>query len=274
MTRLFDAVRSRFAGLLSTTRKHLRNQRSRWSTVIWTALRPMTMFAIRSGRLAELTPRAVRHLLGPMSAQSRRIVLLEIGANDGQHTTGFVREFGETVTIHAFEPEPRAVQRFLAKGFDGSVRLHQIALGASDGVAVFHRSGGAESRQRPDGWFYSGSLRRPKKHLEVFPWVTFDDSMQVPVRSLDSWAAEFGVDAVDFIWMDVQGAEADVIRGGERMLGSTRFVYTEYSDEELYEGQATLAQLLAELDGWRIVAQFPNDVLLENTRFNREQVGR
>ena len=98
--------------------------------------------------------------------------------------------------------------------------------------------------------------------------------MQVSVRSLDSWAEEFGVGSVDFIWMDVQGAEVDVIRGGAHLLGSTRFLYTEYSDEELYEGQATLAELVEELDGWTLVAKFPNDVLFENMRFKQPEVRR
>jgi FkbM family methyltransferase len=266
MRRLFAAVLSRVMSILWRARKCLRRQRGRWSVAIWTSLRPLTLFAIRSGRMVELTPRAVRHLLAFTESDARPTVLLEIGANDGGHTLGFLNELGKAVTIHAFEPEPRAARRFAARGFDERVRLHEIALGSSDGCAQFFQSGGAVSEARPEGWFDSGSLRQPKRHLEVHPWVTFESSLEVSVRSLDSWAAEFGVESVDFIWMDVQGAEADVIRGGLRLLSNTRFLYTEYSDDELYEGQATLGQLVDLLDGWRLVAQFPNDVLFENAR--------
>jgi FkbM family methyltransferase len=194
-------------------------------------------------------------------------VILEIGANDGEHTAGFAREFAEDVVIHAFEPEPRAIDRFRQKNFSQSVHLYEIALGASDGVAEFFQSGGAESEAHPDGWHYSGSIRRPKNHIEHYPWVTFEHSIEVSVRSLDSWADEVGLKMVDFIWMDVQGAENDVIRGGQRLLANTRFLYTEFSNDELYEGQAKLHQLTEALGGWKMIAKFPNDVLFENPNF-------
>jgi len=240
----------------------------RLTNLMWTSIPQLTLFALDSGRLSRLTPRAVRHLVESGEQNSNRIsVILEIGANDGEDTSRFLREFGGACIIHAFEPEPRAIESFLTKGFDQRVQLHQIALGESEGVAEFFQSGGAESEVRPGGWSYSGSIRRPKNHLQVYPWVTFEHSIKVPVRSLDAWGDEFGVGPIDFIWMDVQGAEADVIRGGQSMLRNTRFLYTEYSNHELYEGQATLKQLIELLEGWSVIAQFPNDVLFGNSRF-------
>jgi FkbM family methyltransferase len=274
MRRLFAAIWSRGVSVLRRARKRLRRQTGSWSAALWTSVPAATIFALRSGRMVEMTPRAVRHLVTYNESDSRPFLLLEIGANDGGHTSRFLHEFGEAVTIHAFEPEPRALLRFGSRGFDERVQLHEVALGAHDGVARFFQSGGAVSEARPDGWFDSGSLRQPKRHLEVHPWVTFESSLEVRVSTLDSWAAEFNVERADFIWMDVQGAEADVIRGGRRLLSNTRFLYTEYSNDELYEGQATLGQLVDLLDGWRLVAQFPNDVLFENTRLREGKAVR
>lgn len=62
--------------------------------------------------------------------------------------------------------------------------------------------------------------------------------------------------------MDVQGAEQDVIEGGRRALSRTRFVYTEYSNEQLYEGQLSLRELLKILPEFRIVKRYPHDILL------------
>lgn len=235
----------------------------------WTVSPAITRSAVQGGRLSELTPRAVRHLVADGdSRSSHRVVILEIGAHDGGTSDGFLREFGPNLMLHAFEPEPRAIRRFLSRGLDERARLHQVALGRADGVATFYRSGGAVSHDRPDGWDLSGSIRKPRRHLEVHPWVTFTQTLTVPVRSLDSWGDEVGLGRVDFIWMDVQGAEADVIRGAPRVLARTRLLYTEYSNHELYEGQATLDQLIEALTGWRLVAQLPNDALFENLRFS------
>lgn len=67
--------------------------------------------------------------------------------------------------------------------------------------------------------------------------------------------------------MDVQGAELDVFRGGKNALSKTRFIYTEYSNIEIYEGQATLPELLKHLKTFKITMRYKNDVLLKNTQF-------
>jgi hypothetical protein len=41
---------------------------------------------------------------------------------------------------------------------------------------------------------------------------------------------------VDFMWVDVQGAEDLVFTGAKDVLSRTRYVYTEYATD-LYEGQ-------------------------------------
>ena len=79
------------------------------------------------------------------------------------------------------------------------------------------------------------------------------------------------VKTVDLLWADVQGAEVDLIEGGRETLARTSYLYTEYSNAELYAGQINLEEILARLPGWRVVQNFPTtedyaDVLLENTR--------
>jgi hypothetical protein len=75
---------------------------------------------------------------------------------------------------------------------------------------------------------------------------------------------------VDFNWADIQGAEGEMVRGGHDLLRRTRYLFTEYSDEELYEGQATLDELLALLPDYRVVELWPDDVLLENRAFTAD----
>ena len=49
--------------------------------------------------------------------------------------------------------------------------------------------------------------------------------------------------AIDLIWADVQGAEADLIEGGTEALRRTRYFYTEYNNQELIRGPG---------ESWRI----------------------
>jgi hypothetical protein len=86
---------------------------------------------------------------------------------------------------------------------------------------------------------------------------------------LDTWLASTNLDRIDFIWADVQGAEEDLILGAGRALQITRFFYTEYSNEEWYEGQINLSGLIEALPDFEVAALFPADVL-----FRRQGVRR
>jgi 2-O-methyltransferase len=208
----------------------------------------------------------LRNLVG---ANAR--VILEIGAHHGWHTEAFLRLFPDAV-IYAFEPDPRAIAKFKANISNPRVHLFEIAISAMDGEAEFHASGGLRpgmsytdaERIYPHGWDQSGSLRAPKTHKAKWPWCKFDRTIPVAIRSLDSWAQEHGVGSVDFIWADMQGAEGDLISGGLTTLARTRYLYTEYSDEEIYEEEPTLQMLLDMLPNFYVLKRYPSDVLLKN----------
>ncbi|WP_306767047.1 FkbM family methyltransferase [Rhizobium leguminosarum] len=122
------------------------------------------------------------------------------------------------------------------------MRLSEVAISDRNGMIEFHPSNGNGSAKE---WDLSGSIRRPKNHLSEYALVRFDRPISVETRRLDDWCGEAGLENIDVIWMDVQGAEADVIAGGNQILSRTPYIYTEYSDQELYEGQLPCAPFLS-----------------------------
>jgi FkbM family methyltransferase len=200
-------------------------------------------------------------------------MILEIGCNDGSETLWFLEMF-ERPTVHCFEPDPRAIARFKTTvGQRPNVHLVELALSDHGGEVTFYQSSGMRSEEQakamPDGWDLSGSIREPKKHLEVYPWVRFGKEITVSTSTLDAWCDEHGIGTVDFIWMDVQGAEGDVLRGGRNTLAKTRFLYTEYNEDELYAGQFNLRQLMKYLEdlGFVVLIRYPEDVLFGSRAF-------
>lgn len=191
-----------------------------------------------------------------------RPVILEIGANCGQSTAEFIKYFPEA-KIYCFEPDPRAIQKFRKNIQSENVVLIESAVGANTGHVMFHQSCGAESID-PDGWDHSGSIRKPKTHLEVWPWVRFEKQIPVPMIKLDDWASNLELEHVDFIWADVQGAESDLILGALKTLEITDYFYTEYSDDEWYEGQINFATLSSLLFNFELVKKYKNDALFSN----------
>lgn len=193
--------------------------------------------------------------------------IIEAGANNGEHSLWLATQFPKA-TIHCFEPEPRAIERFRSNvGNHPRITLHPFALAATDTTLQFYQSSGThpsgEIPAMPQGWDLSGSLKKPKLHLDVHPWVAFNSVIEVTARSLDSWCAEHRIPSVDLLWMDVQGAERDVIQGALKTINSTNLIYTEYSNRELYEGQPSFAELMALLPDFTVAERLPSDVLFK-----------
>lgn len=212
---------------------------------------------------AQITKDLIRECVG-----KQKPTILEIGCNDGTDTLGLLDVF-DNPTIYCFEPDPRAIARFKEKVDQCSnVHLFEIAISDRNGETTFYQSSGQPpdewAKTMPEGWDQSGSIKEPKDHLIVYPWVTFDKSITVKTARLDTWCNAHGLDLIDFIWMDVQGAEMDVLRGGVDTFNKTRFLYTEYDTKELYKGQYNLKQLLKYLDDFEVIVRYPTDVLLMN----------
>lgn len=207
-------------------------------------------------------PFAIRDWVESTFGDARAKTFLELGAHRGTDTAWLSHIPG--VTMHAFEPDPRNEQPPRP-----NVMLHRAAVTDADGRAPFvlSESGWGQA------WTHSSSLKRPLNHLTRYP-VTFGETVEVKTISLDSFARQTGISTVDFIWADIQGAEGEMIRGGIELLRRTRYLYTEYSDDEMYEGQSTLADILAMLPDYRVVELWPDDVLLENLTFSRAAEGR
>jgi FkbM family methyltransferase len=215
----------------------------------------------------DITKEQIRQYVGKENP-----VILEIGCNDGTHTKWFLEAFAQP-HIYCFEPDPRAIERFKANlGSQKNVKLFECALSDKEGEITFYQSSGAPNKDiadylpdsMPDGWDLSGSIRPPKEHLEEFPWVKFDTNITVPTITLDAWCKQQNITEIDFIWMDVQGAEIDVFRGGAGMLPKTRYIFTEYSERQMYSGQYTLPQLLEYLKDFVLLVRYQGDILLKN----------
>ena len=70
-------------------------------------------------------------------------IIIEVGANCGQTTIDLLQAI-PGATIHAFEPDPRAIAKFRDTVVNPNVHLYECAIGAVNGSISFHQSSGAE----------------------------------------------------------------------------------------------------------------------------------
>jgi FkbM family methyltransferase len=194
-------------------------------------------------------------------------VLVEIGVHFGEDTRVF-RQMLPAARIVGFEPDPRNIEIIQDTGVDRICEFHPVALSDKNEIRTFYMSSGKvghhPDRQHLDNdWSSSSSLKRPTGHLNEHKWITFPNTAQVQCMRLDD-VESLKDTTVDFIWVDVQGAEDIVFSGAKDVLSRTRYVYTEYATD-LYEGQLNRSQLIAMFGPkWEIVHDFGGDILLKN----------
>lgn len=171
------------------------------------------------------------------------ITIFDIGACEGEDAVRYARLFPRAV-VYAVEPVPDNVVRLqatLTRHDATKVQVLPYALSNTPGSAVLHVSSGSPPGHRPtDDWDYgnkSSSLLAPEGHLEVHPWVRFETEITVPTHRLDAICADRQIERLDFLHLDVQGAELMVLEGAGSFLTRVTGIWLEVEAVPLYRGQ-------------------------------------
>ncbi|MFK7949216.1 MAG: FkbM family methyltransferase [Saprospiraceae bacterium] len=156
-------------------------------------------------------------------------IIFEAGASNGIDSLELCKQFPKG-HIHAFEPIP-AVFAELKKRVEGqqNISLYPIALDGKNGVTTMYLSGDSDDTRS------SSSLLKPKEHINFHEHIPFEEELSVPVKTIDTWAAENGVTQIDFMWLDMQGNELTALKAAPNILKTVKVIYTEVSLIETYE---------------------------------------
>ena len=156
--------------------------------------------------------------------------IIHIGGHYGEEIDEYVRNGIQEIVI--FEP--------LSDSFDilceniqelnANIIAHQVALGPEETTATMYVS---------DNEKQSSSLLKPKVHITHHPHVKFPETEDVEVKVLD----DFDYTKYNFINMDVQGYELEVLKGATETLKHVDYVYCEVNRDEVYEGNAYVEEL-------------------------------
>ena len=152
------------------------------------------------------------------------MVFVDVGANDGYYTLFAARRVGPSGRVVAAEPSSRErahLQRNLGRNGLDNVTVVPAAIGAASGLADLHLAHGVHAGHNTLGSFAHDDVVRAS--LE-----------RVPIEPLDAVIARLGLAQVDFVKIDVEGAEALVIAGAATVLKSMRpMLLLEVNDKAL-----------------------------------------
>jgi FkbM family methyltransferase len=165
--------------------------------------------------LARRTPYLEPELLGLADLVQPGAVCVDVGAAAGIYTLLLSRLAGDTGEVHSVEPLrfAHSVWSSVLRAKDGrNVRRHEVALGAQPGTATMsvpvRRSGGKVTGRSFLAWNTTGLGSNAE----------FPRHMDHPVRvdTLDALCA--GLSRLDFVKIDVEGAELQVLMGGQQVI--------------------------------------------------------
>jgi len=171
--------------------------------------------------------------------------VFEIGACEGEDTIEYARLF-PSACFWLFEPLPvnfDKLRELLLRYPKINAKTFPLALSDHTGTATFHVSSVAKNRKSdPSARIWAGnkssSLLAPRDDKPAnLQWLDFSRSIQVQTETLDIFCDRNAVSPIDFVHMDVQGAELKVLAGAKRMLPHIKAVWMEVAFEATYEGQ-------------------------------------
>ena len=185
------------------------------------------------------------------------ITILDVGSCEGEDSLRYLTAFPQS-RVFAFEPFPdnaRKIKALIPGELSERFRLIEAAISDEDGEADLHLSSGQPpSKSQDDRWDYgnkSSSLLAPAELMQRFhPWLQFKKKIRIPTLRLDSFAKQAGLNHVDFIHMDIQGAELKALQGAANLLKKTGLIWIEVADEMIYSGQPKAADINSLLTGF------------------------
>jgi len=175
--------------------------------------------------------------------RNEKLTIFDIGGCEGEDSLLYAKLFKNS-SVYVFEPLPenqKLILNNLERYNAASVQLVPVALSDENGFSDFYVSSGqpAVRSDYPD-WDFgnkSSSLLPPEEVLQQVDWLKFDAVIKVRTRTLLQIALEYNIETIDFIHMDVQGAELKVLQGAGDFLHRIKAVWLEIAETRLYKNQ-------------------------------------
>ena len=169
-------------------------------------------------------------------------VVFDVGANKGAWCE-MVLGINPAVNIFAFEPVPRTFESLKAGLNYANVELYNLAVSEADKEQIFYHYSRDHQVEEMSSFYRRFKM---EKKLNISP-----SPVSVRCVSLDSFCSKRGIPKINFLKIDTEGSELDVLQGAKAMLRSRTIdvVQFEYGGTFLDAGIA-LKQIFRFLTGF------------------------
>lgn len=172
--------------------------------------------------------------------------VLQVGASYGQEMKWFIDNGIQAGVFIEPLPEPFQVLSQTCRQLPNFVAVNALCAEETGQKVSFHvASNGGQS----------SSMLKPMNHLTEFDFVRFNEPIEMVSNRLDhviAFLQQHGhgatCEALNFLYMDTQGAELKVLRGAGAVLDRIDYIVSEVTRNRMYDGAPQLAELMAFLE--------------------------
>ena len=158
--------------------------------------------------------------------------VVQVGAHTGQEIDK-IKQIDKKIKFLAFEPNSKIFE-ILKKKFrnDLSVKTINKALGSRVATSNFWEASNEGQ---------SSSILKPKNHLNYAKDISFSETEKINIETLDMYLKYF--DNYNFLIVDTQGYELEVLKGAMSTLKFFDYIYIEVNKDEVYENCALFSDI-------------------------------
>ena len=152
-------------------------------------------------------------------------IILEAGSHRGEDTKILSKKWPEGI-VYGFEPCPEYYSQLKKEVANlKNVFVFPFALFSSKGKRTFYKS---------TKWDGASSLFKDEGNGLDY----HDISFEVMCVNLDDWAQENGVNAIHYMWLDMEGAELTALKSAPKILSTVQAISLEANFQEFRKGMA------------------------------------
>ena len=155
--------------------------------------------------------------------------IVHVGAHYGDEIPEYL--LNGVKNIVCFEPLKQNLLILRRKESD-IVKIFPFALGNEEKNVIMHISSNKAK---------SSSVLRPKKHLIRHPRTKFIGTEEVSMKKMISFKSE--VQGCNYLCLDVQGFEYEVLLGAQDLIAQFDYMYVEVNRDETYENNHLIGDI-------------------------------
>jgi FkbM family methyltransferase len=226
--------------------------------IVITLKKFLRKFGLKISKINDYPSPSSMDILKKIFPHEKKFVIFDVGAHEGQSASKYNFEF-PNAPIYSFEPFRDAYNKIIEKNIPNVIALN-MGLSNEKGSQKFYINLGSQTNSLLE-------LGQDAKEIwGGFSGLTADKEVLCEFNTIDNFMLEEKIDQIDFLKLDVQGAEYKVLQGARNALENKKIklIQLEALIGEQYVGQKTIAYYVQELADFDYKLKNISDIAVVN----------